>query len=59
MLEVTTVAGGMNGVMLDHDTGMLIGAACWRADGAPIAVSGGPARLGVRFNPTARREGKR
>jgi gamma-glutamyltranspeptidase/glutathione hydrolase len=29
--------------------GMLTGAACWRADGTPVAVSGGLARAGVRF----------
>ncbi|MBV9543971.1 MAG: hypothetical protein JOY61_06305 [Chloroflexi bacterium] len=40
---VEKVAGGMNGVMLDDD-GWLHGAACWRADGVPIGVSGGPAR---------------
>ncbi len=40
---VQKVAGGMNGVLVDAD-GLLHGAACWRADGAPIGVSGGPAR---------------
>jgi gamma-glutamyltranspeptidase/glutathione hydrolase len=40
---VEKVAGGMNGVMLDS-AGLLHGAACWRADGVPIGVSGGPAR---------------
>jgi len=40
---VEKVAGGMNGVQLDGQ-GLLHGAACWRADGAPIGVSGGPAR---------------
>ena len=50
--EVKTVAGGMNGVMFDHDAGTIVGAACWRADSAPIALSGGPARPGVRFLPT-------
>ncbi|MFN8525691.1 MAG: gamma-glutamyltransferase [Chloroflexota bacterium] len=38
------IAGGMNGVLLD-ERGMLHGAACWRADGVPIGISGGPARL--------------
>ncbi len=38
------VAGGMNGVMLDQRTGMIHGAACWRADGVPAGFSGGPAR---------------
>lgn len=40
---VEKVAGGMNGVMRDPATGKLRGAACWRADGTPIGVSGGPA----------------
>lgn len=53
ILVVKTVAGGMNGVILD--TGTITGAACWRADGAPIALSGGPVRPGVRFEPTADR----
>jgi gamma-glutamyltranspeptidase/glutathione hydrolase len=37
------VAGGMNGVLVDPDTGLLHGAACWRADGAPMGFSGGDA----------------
>ena len=41
----------MNGIAYDHDKGTITGAACWRADGAPIAVSGGPARRGIRFRP--------
>jgi gamma-glutamyltranspeptidase/glutathione hydrolase len=36
------VAGGMNGAMRRPD-GMLEGAACWRADGAPMGYSGGDA----------------
>jgi gamma-glutamyltranspeptidase / glutathione hydrolase len=40
---VDKVAGGMNGVQLDAE-GRLHGAACWRADGVPIGVSGGPAK---------------
>jgi gamma-glutamyltranspeptidase/glutathione hydrolase len=40
---VPKVAGGMNGVLVD-DRGLLHGAACWRADGVPIGISGGPAR---------------
>ena len=40
---VAKVAGGMNGVMLDHERGLIRGAACWRADGAPAGLSGGPA----------------
>jgi gamma-glutamyltranspeptidase / glutathione hydrolase len=37
------VAGGMNGILRDPDTGMLHGAACWRADGVPMGYSGGDA----------------
>ncbi len=40
---VPKVAGGMNGVLVDGE-GLLHGAACWRADGVPIGLSGGPAR---------------
>ena len=42
------VAGGMNAVAVAAD-GTLEGAACWRADGTPIGVSGGLARPGARF----------
>lgn len=41
---VPKVAGGMNGILVDDD-GLLHGAACWRADGAPVGLSGGAARL--------------
>lgn len=41
---VPKVAGGMNGVLMD-DAGLLRGAACWRADGSPVGLSGGPATL--------------
>ncbi len=47
---VATVGGGMNAVSVGED-GVLTGAACWRADGTPIALSGGLARRGVRFWP--------
>jgi gamma-glutamyltranspeptidase/glutathione hydrolase len=40
---VAKVAGGMNGVLVDEQ-GLLHGAACWRADGVPIGISGGTAR---------------
>lgn len=40
--RVVRVAGGLNAIMYGLD-GLLEGAACWRADGAPIGVSGGPA----------------
>ena len=42
--EMVNVAGGMNGIMYDEGTGLIHGAACWRRDGAPIGISGGPAR---------------
>ncbi len=42
---VPKVAGGMNGVLRDARSGLLHGAACWRADGTPVGVSGGPATL--------------
>lgn len=38
---VFKVGGGMNGLMRDPETGVIEGAACWRADGAAVAVSGG------------------
>jgi gamma-glutamyltranspeptidase/glutathione hydrolase len=37
---INRVAGGMNGVLRD-EKGMLHGGACWRADGAPMGISGG------------------
>ena len=40
---VPRVAGGMNGVMFDHASGLIRGAACHRADGAPAGFSGGAA----------------
>ena len=40
---LASVAGGMNGVLLDS-AGLLHGTACWRSDGVPIGVSGGTAR---------------
>ena len=46
---VARVAGGMNGVMFDHEAGLIHGAACWRADGAPVGISGGPARADVDY----------
>ncbi|MFN7192267.1 MAG: gamma-glutamyltransferase, partial [Rhodospirillales bacterium] len=46
--RVKRIAGGMGCVRFEED-GMLTGAACWRADGTPVAVSGGLARPGVRF----------
>jgi len=50
IIMVPRVAGGMNGVLRDPDTGLLHGGACWRADGTPIGVSGGRAAEKV-FEP--------
>ena len=49
---VRNVGGGMNAVSFDPD-GLITGAACWRADGTPVGVSGGYADRGVRFRPEA------
>ncbi|MBL8702656.1 MAG: gamma-glutamyltransferase [Alphaproteobacteria bacterium] len=43
------IAGGMNAIAFGAD-GMLTGAACWRADGTPVAISGGLARAGIGFS---------
>lgn len=45
---VATVAGGMNGIAF-HDDGTMNGAACWRADGTPVGISGGLAKSRIRF----------
>ncbi|HPU49927.1 MAG TPA: gamma-glutamyltransferase [Burkholderiaceae bacterium] len=52
--RVPNVGGGLCAIRF-HDGGDMEGAACWRADGTPIGVSGGLARPGVRFLPEARR----
>jgi gamma-glutamyltranspeptidase/glutathione hydrolase len=49
LLEMPAIAGGMNGVMFEPTTGLIHGAACWRADGSPVALSGGFSRPGARF----------
>jgi len=54
VVTVGGVAGGMNAVAFNPD-GTLEGAACWRADGTPIGVSGGLARPGSRFRPEVTR----
>lgn len=46
--RVKRVAGGMGIVAFESD-GTMTGAACWRADGTPVGISGGLARPGVRF----------
>ena len=43
------IGGGMNAIAFGDD-GSLTGAACWRADGTPVAIAGGLARTGVRFS---------
>lgn len=43
VVPVYKVAGGMNGISYDAETGLMHGAACWRADGAPAGYSGGDA----------------
>jgi gamma-glutamyltranspeptidase/glutathione hydrolase len=52
VLRVGNVAGGMSAIHF-HADGTLEGAACWRADGTPVALGGGLARAGVRFRPEA------
>lgn len=49
-IETQHLGGGMNGIRLLSD-GQWQGAACWRADGAALALGGGYARKGVRFWP--------
>jgi gamma-glutamyltranspeptidase/glutathione hydrolase len=53
-VRVGNVAGGMSAIRF-HPDGTLEGAACWRADGTPVALGGGLARAGVRFRPEAAR----
>ncbi len=43
------IGGGMNAISFGED-GTMTGAACWRADGTPVAISGGLAKAGVRFS---------
>ncbi|MDE0977050.1 MAG: gamma-glutamyltransferase [Arenicellales bacterium] len=49
VVRLQRIAGGMNAIGFSDD-GMLTGAACWRADGTPVGISGGLAREGVRFS---------
>src|SRR5258708_21694932 len=48
VVAMATVAGGMNAIQFNGD-GSMTGAACWRADGTPVGLAGGPARAGIRF----------
>jgi gamma-glutamyltranspeptidase/glutathione hydrolase len=52
--RVPNVGGGMNAIAF-HPDGRMEGAACWRADGTPIALGGGLAQAGVRFLPEGRK----
>ena len=54
---VPAIVGGMNAISF-NENGSMTGAACWRADGTPIAISGGLARPGVRFVLEAARPGR-
>ena len=49
VVRLQRIGGGMNAIAFADD-GTLTGAACWRADGTPIAIAGGLARAGVRFS---------
>ena len=49
VLRLQRIGGGMNAIAFEDD-GSLTGAACWRADGTPVAIAGGLARAGVRFS---------
>ncbi|WP_367197313.1 gamma-glutamyltransferase [Amorphus sp. 3PC139-8] len=55
VVDVAHVAGGMCAIAFEEN--MMEGAACWRADGTPMGMSGGYAREGVSFwpDPTRRR----
>jgi len=48
VVETSCVGGGMNAIAFGPD-GTMTGAACWRADGVPFAIGGGPARKGIQF----------
>jgi gamma-glutamyltranspeptidase/glutathione hydrolase len=50
IMEMPKVAGGMNGVMVD-ERGQMHGGACWRADGTPMAYSGGEAAEKALVSP--------
>ena len=49
VVRLQRIGGGMNAIAFGGD-GTLTGAACWRADGTPVAIAGGLARAGVRFS---------
>lgn len=45
--QTSCVGGGMNAIAFGPDG--MTGAACWRADGVPVALGGGMARAGIQF----------
>ena len=49
VVRLQRIGGGMNAIAFGDDA-TLTGAACWRADGTPVAIAGGLARAGVRFS---------
>ena len=49
VVRLQRIGGGMNAIAFGDD-GTMTGAACWRADGTPVAIAGGLARAGVRFS---------
>jgi len=51
VVRMPKIAGGMNGILLDPVTGHMHGGACWRADGTPMGVSGGPAHPKALVSP--------
>lgn len=51
---VDHVAGGLCAISF-AENGKMTGAACWRADGVPMGIGGGPARAGTSFWPDPRR----
>ncbi|UCD44570.1 MAG: gamma-glutamyltransferase [Candidatus Bathyarchaeota archaeon] len=50
-LILPKIGGNMNGVLWDSETKLIHGGACWRADGSPAGLSGGPS------HPNARKRG--
>jgi gamma-glutamyltranspeptidase/glutathione hydrolase len=51
VLRVPRIAGGMNAIGFAPG-GTMTGAACWRADGTPVAIAGGLASAGIDFSIT-------
>ena len=47
VVDVPAVGGGTG--MIQFNGGELVGASCWRADGSPVGIGGGPAQRRLRF----------